>query len=775
MIRRIAAPLLASALLAVALSAGPLLAEPTPSRDADTRRATLLVTAGLSGKLVDDERTLADLVATIRALVDERRAEGRAVLVLDAGVTFVPYAESRYDAGDTMARALGAAGCEVIAPHPVDLSVGAERVAEMAAELPFSVLRAFDTDDPALAGFDPVARLRLGDVPVEVRAFDHPDYVGDLAASGVDAAPRDPTTALARVDRSGSEPTALQIAILHSRGDGTGIASRRMTWSLVERPSGFDLLLDPDLEADLVLRRDGVDGRSHPVFLVGRELSTAHPWDVAAIDLELSRDADGAWRIDDVEQSVHRADPEIATDPALVATIRESFAAFRAAYGERLPEEAPADRESLERFVLGAVRETAAAEVAILNQGSLRPVDPRYFAVSPITRETVMRLLSYDQGLVVGELTGEELRQLAAESVTRVDGEGSPRQSRLRFLGLDFEVENRGTPGATVTGFRINGRKLYPNDRYRVVTNSYLADGGDGYPVLADMAGERLARDGEPLEAREDVVLPRLDRAAEPLDDPSTRGLWRFGLENLTLAFDGVEVDADPAYGDVSDSRASAEGSQSVRADLRLFADQEWSKLRWENRLRARFGLLDTQSDDEEELVDDLRFETSAVFLGSRLVGGNPYLGYIFDSELRPDEEDGETLPRQIEHSLAAGVEWRARLWPRIRLGLLARAQDDTERAERLGLIVETDFLWEPPAPWPPVRAHFLAERVEDGDASIERFDLELRVPFEIRERLSVAPGIDLYRYEDSRLPGAAEYRRFSLALIWAWTEKWQR
>ncbi|MEM8931762.1 MAG: hypothetical protein AAGE94_11350, partial [Acidobacteriota bacterium] len=205
------------------------------------------------------------------------------------------------------------------------------------------------------------------------------------------------------------------------------------------------------------------------------------------------------------------------------------------------------------------------------------------------------------------------------------------------------------------------------------------------------------------------------------------------------------------------------------------FADQEWANVRWENRLRARFGVLDTEDGELTELTDDLRFDASLVFLDRPWLAGHPYFSYTLDSELHRDRDDDRRLPRQLEQSLALGLEWEGPVFRTTRFGLLARTQNDTETADRLGLVFETDILWQPPEPWPELRADLLAETVEDGEARIDRIDLEIRLPVAVIGRVKISPGIDLYHYRDSRLPGSATYRRFLVSLAWDWSGKHQR
>ncbi|MCG8462663.1 MAG: 5'-nucleotidase C-terminal domain-containing protein [Holophagales bacterium] len=773
-----------------------------------SRGLTLLVTSGLAGKLVDGEQTLAGLLATIEKLAAEAERQGRTVAVIDAGTTLVPYAESRHDAGEAMIHALRQAGCRAWVPHPTDFTVGLGRLSQLASGLDFPVLWPLVSDDPAARRLLPSVVLELGGgLELELGVVYHRGYEQDLKAHGIEgllpaggqssddeAADRGQADTPASADRigaaeSGLDPAGrLRMAIVHSRGSGAGLRSRELTWGLVEAPAGLDLLYDPNLGADLALRNDRAEG---PVYLFGRALHTADPWQVAEVRLELAR-RNGRWQIEEGRQLVHGVDPEAPVDRSLAEWLQGAFGEFRRAHRQPFGSAAPTDRNGLERFVLRAVREAAAAEVGIVNRGSLRPVDTRYFEEDPLRRETVMRILSYDQGLVVGELTGSELRRLAEQSSQRSDEEGSTRQGSLRFWGLDFEVSDPGLSTAEVSGFEVNGRRLVDTDRYRVVTTSFLAGGGEGYPILEEMeaetvlvgdlhrpAGEPAARSSEspdsPAEMRDDVVLPRLARAEVPFVQLEDEGLWRFGVKRLSLAFDGVDVDADEAYREVADSRAKSASSTKTQAALHLFADQEWSDLRWESSLRARFDLLDSGGGSAEQ-ADDLRLETSVVFTGRTWLGGHPYAGYFLDTEIRVEEDsDGNEQERQLEQNLAFGITWSAPRWPRLRLGAVARARDDIEEAERLGVLAEADFLWRGGDGRLGWDGSARAEVLEDSDGRIERYDFELRLVVRIHGALHLTPAVNLYRYRDSRLPGAADYQRFTLGLTYAWIGKRQR
>lgn len=774
----------------------PLPDHPHEAPGPDRRHLVLLVTSGLSGHYSDGSRTIAGLVATLQVEAQTARDHGHDVVVLDAGRTLVPYAESRADEGTAMGEVLAGLDAAAFAPAPMDLTLGLRRVAALASEMAgLPTLRAFDSDDPAVSALEPRALVELGGerpLTLEVRSLFDRVFLGDLETVGV-AADYD------RIEELSKEldPDTLRLLVVHSRGFGDTLVDRRLTWEMVREPHGFDLLLDPDLGHDMTLERrieptaggaddgDGSTANAGSVFLAGRALDTGDPWTYSRIDVDLHWHAPSArWRPTSIALEVRRPCDDIAVDADLERRLLTAFGDFRRDWHLDLEDGAPTDRQHLVDFALRALREATHAEIALVNRGVLRPVADEHWT-APLTRETVLRLLTLDQELDVGYLTGAQLRQLATISSGRVDADGQPTGASLVFVGLSWLPHTGSSPsGSSPSGssqsevpdpksFRVNGRPLYDDDLYRVVTNSFLTSGGDNYPILAAMEAERQELDGEPLEARDDIVLPRLDEPLRPLYDPLHRPLWRFGVDPFALDLHSVSVDADPAYSEVSDSRASASDTSQARLDLHLFANQDWPLLRWENRLRVRFGLVET--DAIEELVDDLRFEVSAVFHKSPWKQAEPYLSYLFDSELRRNEDHGVELPRQHEQSLAAGLSWKTERWPRLRLGLVARHQDDAEVADRFGFVGEAWYRKPTVGGRPGVSIDALVESVEDDDAIISRVDLDLRLEVALGAGVLLTPGVEVYRYDDSRLDGAAEYHSLALGLRWRWIQKIQR
>lgn len=111
-------------------------------------------------------------------------------------------------------------------------------------------------------------------------------------------------------------------------------------------------------------------------------------------------------------------------------------------------------------LVADILRTRAHAEVCVVNRGTLR----EHTLAGQLTLADVDRLVRYEDNVVVVELTGNELKTLAARSADR-----QQHGQQLVFSGFDPKAG------------RIDGRALHGTEVYRVVTTSFLAAGGDDY------------------------------------------------------------------------------------------------------------------------------------------------------------------------------------------------------------------------------------------------------------------------------------------------------
>jgi hypothetical protein len=744
----------------VLLAALPATAEPP-----ETERLALVMTSGISGRLEDgDGVSLAGLAATVREVADRARERDRTVIVLDAGRTVAPSIESRLDGGRAVLAALEAAGCRIFAPAALDLSLGPEALAVQSRVFGLQlltpvVLEAGDGDpDPDLALLEPVPGVPVALLNVVDQRFAARVDLGEAAAV-------DPSSRIALLGERAPD-NGLRVVLVHD-DVGAGLeASGRLSWDTVRGENPPDLVIDPFLGQEILVRRRD---RERYVHLVGRQApSPGDPWRVAEIRLDLRREPWG-WTIVRTDVVEHEVRPAVEPMPLLEARIQAARRLVRQVYAGALDPSSPATLEELQDAALEGVRQVALAEVAMLPRGAFQQVTPALLADPEGRREAVERILAVDQGLVRGRLRGSELEAIATEAARRSLEEGGGGADVLLFKGLGYRVSGSSPESAKAAGVTVNGRPVEEHGVYSVVTTATAA--AVGYGPLSRMTAEAVVRsDGLPVNLRRDVVLPRLldpERTAVNLIE---RPVWRWGATTLGLQMDGVRTNQNEAYQGSGDSRARADDSSSVRADAEFYLDRLMPVWRWENRLEARFGLITTGDDPARATDDEIRLETSAVWTRQKvLFGGNPFASAEVLSEFRRNENAaGERQARRSEQAVSAGLDWSFTRVPRLRLGLVARHVDHREPSTRVGLQGEFRFVMPPRKARPGYEIRIQAEDLRDDDQRILTMDLnaELKVP--ITGSLLFRPALNLYVYDESALDGAAQYGRLTLGLSYA-------
>jgi 2',3'-cyclic-nucleotide 2'-phosphodiesterase (5'-nucleotidase family) len=130
-----------------------------------------------------------------------------------------------------------------------------------------------------------------------------------------------------------------------------------------------------------------------------------------------------------------------------------------------------------------------------MNSGGIRTDIPR----GPITLEQLYTLLPFDNVLVSMDLTGRQVLRALEEGARGLHGV-------LQVSGLKVTGDRARPPGRRIVRAEVGGRPVDPARTYRVVTNDFLAVGGDKYTVFKE---GRNIRYGDDLR---DVVSAYLKR-----------------------------------------------------------------------------------------------------------------------------------------------------------------------------------------------------------------------------------------------------------------------
>lgn len=125
-------------------------------------------------------------------------------------------------------------------------------------------------------------------------------------------------------------------------------------------------------------------------------------------------------------------------------------------------------------------------DAAIINGGGIRASIP----AGDISLEQVISVLPFDDYLVSFNLTGEQIIAALENGVSRVED----AQGRFpQVAGLRFSWDPRAEPGSRILSVEVHSGDSYqllsPAAVYRIVTSSFLYEGGDGYNMFTEGTG----------------------------------------------------------------------------------------------------------------------------------------------------------------------------------------------------------------------------------------------------------------------------------------------
>ena len=131
-------------------------------------------------------------------------------------------------------------------------------------------------------------------------------------------------------------------------------------------------------------------------------------------------------------------------------------------------------------LVAEALRRGTGADVGLTNGGGIRG-DRTYAAGSELTRRDIFEELPFGNMTVLLELSGADLRAALENGVSQVENMAGrfPQVAGLRLV-----YDPQAPPGDRVMEVEVGGEALDPTRTYRVATNDYMAQGGDGYAAL---------------------------------------------------------------------------------------------------------------------------------------------------------------------------------------------------------------------------------------------------------------------------------------------------
>jgi 2',3'-cyclic-nucleotide 2'-phosphodiesterase (5'-nucleotidase family) len=258
-------------------------------------------------------------------------------------------------------------------------------------------------------------------------------------------------------------------------------------------------LTHQDLAEDrrLALKAKDIDlilgGHEHDAYTVMEGgaliLKAGHDAQFLAItDLEVVREAGKStvrpadWRIvttRGVTPDARVADAVARWQSNLDADLHRRIATLRGVLDSTQPG-IRRQESSMADLVADALREALGADVALINGGGLRG-NRRYEEGQDLTLGDLRREMPFNNVGMLLEVSGADLLAALENGLSQLP---DPAGRFPQVSGLTFRYDPAKPAGKRVVSASVGGRYIDPEGRYRLATNDYLADGGDGYTMF---------------------------------------------------------------------------------------------------------------------------------------------------------------------------------------------------------------------------------------------------------------------------------------------------
>ena len=117
------------------------------------------------------------------------------------------------------------------------------------------------------------------------------------------------------------------------------------------------------------------------------------------------------------------------------------------------------------------------ADIGFANGGGIR----NSIAKGNIALGNLLEVHPWGNSIVTFDLTGTQLLAALENGVSQIE-DGAGRF--LQVSGLNFVFDQRLEPGSRVVSVEVAGLPLVLGESYKIVTNNYIAGGGDGFEIF---------------------------------------------------------------------------------------------------------------------------------------------------------------------------------------------------------------------------------------------------------------------------------------------------
>jgi 5'-nucleotidase len=151
-----------------------------------------------------------------------------------------------------------------------------------------------------------------------------------------------------------------------------------------------------------------------------------------------------------------------------------------------------------------AYTQSAGAQLALMNPGGIRA--DLSFAFSPggeapgeVTYGEGFTVQPFNNLVVTQTFTGAQLKEVLEQQFVGFAGQTVQRILQIS-AGFSVSYDSTRAPGDRITAMSLNGTPIDPAASYRVTSNDFLANGGDGFTKLT-VGADRVTAPGFDIDA----------------------------------------------------------------------------------------------------------------------------------------------------------------------------------------------------------------------------------------------------------------------------------
>ncbi len=422
------------------------------------------------GKISIDTETVGN-AANLAGMIGEERAKNpEGTLLLSAGDMFQGTPVSNLFKGKPVIEFMNYLAFDAMAVgnHEFDWGLDAFNQLLTAARFPFLSANIQNTNDPRLHGVTPYIVIHRRNVNIAVIGLTTPDvaYLSKTGLTGNISAQNAANMLPSIIKKATLEGAQIIIVLSHLGLEADRDLARRVSGiHVIVGGHSHTALMTPVMEGSTMIVQAGCYG----LYL-------------GVLELDIERDKNpAAYRTIKGALRKVTGGPGQPYDEKAARIVNAYHDRIKDQFAEMIGETAvdlkinDHDESNIGNLICDMMKETTGTDMALINSRSMRTNIPQ----GKITMEQVYTLLPFDNVIATMDLTGSQIMEILEHSAALPYG-------RLQVSGITISHDLSKPEGHRVGQVIVGGKPLVPDKTYRIVTNDFLAAGGDRFATFRE-------------------------------------------------------------------------------------------------------------------------------------------------------------------------------------------------------------------------------------------------------------------------------------------------